>query len=75
MKTNSSKLTNLKKMDNSLDKILHQATIVYGARRSNANAYDDCLAETWATFRMEAEELQKEISKIVSCIQLEDGET
>jgi len=75
MKTNKRKFTNLKKRDNSLDKILRQVAIVYGARRSNANAYDDDLAERWASFRMEAEKLQKEISKIVSCIQLEDGET
>lgn len=64
MKTN--KLTNLQKMDNSLDKVLHQVVDLISARKANKNAYDDDLAETWANFRTEAEKLQKEISLVVS---------
>lgn len=71
MKTN--KLTNLEKMDKSLDKVLHQVVDLISARKANQNAYDDDLAETWANFRTAAEKLQKEISLVVSCIQLEEG--
>lgn len=69
------KLTNMEKMDNLLDNILRQVAVVYSARRSNANAYDDDLAETWDTFRTEAEKLQTDISKVVSYIQLEESKT
>lgn len=73
MKTN--KLANLIKMDKSLDKILHQVASVIGARKLNKNAYDDDLKETWENFRTEAKNLEKEISRFVSCLKLEDGET
>jgi len=72
MKTN--KLTNLNKMDKSLDKILHQVVNVISARKLNKNAYDDDLKETWENFRTEAKSLEKEISRFVSSLQLEDGE-
>ncbi|MGE3611013.1 MAG: hypothetical protein AB7I27_15590 [Bacteriovoracaceae bacterium] len=75
MKTNNSKLTNMEKMDNLLDGILRQVAIVYSARRGNANAHDDDLAETWATFRTEAEKLQTDISQVVTYIQLEESKT
>lgn len=74
MKKQKTKLTNIQKMDKSLDKILHQIVDLIAARKANKNAYDDDLADTWANFRTEADKLQKEISLIVSCIQLEDGE-
>ncbi len=75
MKPNKAKLTNMEKMDNLLDGILRQVAIVYSARRSNANAYDDDLAETWATFRTEVSNLQNQIAGVVTCIQLEDSQT
>jgi hypothetical protein len=75
MKSNKNKHTNLQVMDKSLDKILHQVVSVITSRKVNSNAYDDNLAETWASFRTEAENLQKEISLVVTCIQIEDGET
>ncbi len=75
MKTNNSKQTNMEKMDNLLDSILRQVAVVYSARRSNVNAYDDDLAETWATFRTEAEKLQTDISQVVAYIQLEESKT
>lgn len=71
MKTN--KLTNLQKMDKSLDKVLHQVVDLISARKANQSAYDDDLAETWANFRTKAEKLKEEISLVVSCIQLEEG--
>ena len=73
MKKQKSKLTNFQKMDKSLDKILHQVVDLIAARKANQNAYDDDLAETWTNFWTEAEQLQKEISLVVTCIQLEDG--
>lgn len=75
MKASKVELTNLEDMDNLLDSILRQVAIVYSARRANANAYDDDLAETWDTFRMEAEKLQTDISKVVTYIQLEESKT
>lgn len=68
------KMSNLNKMDKSLDKILHQVVNVIGARKLNQNAYDDDLKETWENFRTEAKNLEKEISRFISCLQLEDGE-
>ena len=75
MKKQKTKLTNIQKMDKSLDKVLHQVVDLIAARKANQNAYDNDLADTWANFRKEADKLQKEISLVVSCIQLEDGET
>lgn len=72
MKTN--KPTNLNKMDKSLDNILHQVVSVISVRKLNKNAYDDDLKETWENFRMEAKNLEKEVSRFISCLQLEDGE-
>jgi len=75
MKKQKAKLTNIQQMDKSLDKVLHQVVDLIAARKANQNAYDDDLADTWANFRTEADKLQKEISLVVSCIQLEDSET
>jgi hypothetical protein len=71
---NKNKISTLRKVDKTLDKILHQVVSVIGARKLNKNSYDDDLKETWENFRTEAKNLEKEVSRFVSFLQLEDGE-
>lgn len=69
------KYKNFKKMDRSLAKIQKQVFSVVIAREANSNAYDDEMPQRWNSFRTEVEKLQKELSKVMSCILIEDGET
>lgn len=74
MKTSKTKLTNLQKMDKSLDKILHQVVSVIAARKANQNAYEDDLKETWENFRTEAEQFKKEIEIMFGHVLLEEND-
>lgn len=74
MKTNKNQITNLQKMDKSLDKILHQVVSVIAARKENQNAYDDDLKETWGNFRTVAEQFKREVDNMFGHVLLEENE-